>query len=270
ASVGEGGDVGFVLGVDDAAVDVALAAAQRAVGIVDLGVDSGAAGAVVAIPDNDRAAVREGGDARLVLAVVIIGIDAEIVRRGASVAVGAGEADDVAAGDVEALGDHRPAAAVGAHILPGDDEAAIGGAGDPRVDLGRIGAADRRVVYDDIFVAADRRSRGIEGAGVDVGIELPAHREAAGLVAMEGRDFGVELVARGRGVDLELGADLGSGIVELLREQAVARALAGNRFPDDDIAAAVEGGDRRLALLADDVRVDGELAADRVAVDIEM
>src|SRR5205085_9340689 len=128
----------------------------------------------------------------------------------------------------------------------------------------------RRVVYDDIFVAADRRSRGIEGAGVDVGIELPAHREAAGLVAMEGRDFGVELVARGRGVDLELGADLGSGIVELLREQAVARALAGNRFPDDDIAAAVEGGDRRLALLADDVRVDGELAADRVAVDIEM
>jgi hypothetical protein len=159
----------------------------------------------------------------------------------------------------------RPGAArVVVIVVPADHEAAARQRGDRRLVL----AADHAPVDEELateLVTARIEALGIDAvaAAVVAAVIGPHHDEAA---VGKHRHVGVGLVGIGGGVDPELAAERGAGGIEALGIDATAAAVLAFGAPHDDEAAAVEGRNRGLVLVAAHGAVDGKLGAARAAV----
>jgi len=232
-TVGQHRDVRFILvAAGVAGVDQDFATELGAGAVEALQVDPGAAAILVlGAPGDDERAIRARGDARLVLPARGGGVDAELGAVGAAVVVVPLRVDAVAA------------AVLGVGV-PGDDEAA-----------GVGGDAGLRLVVGDEAVDTELGARGLAGgiealrvdavgAAVDGGAVGPDNGEAA--VREPGR-LGLELVARVRTVDPELGPDRHAAGAVALAVDAVVAAILAARGPDDDVTAVVGAKEPRHA-----------------------
>ena len=252
AAGGQAGDVGLVLAAGGGLVDQQLGPDLGAGGIEALG-DDGGRGAVqgVIAPDDDEAAVGQGGHGRLVLVAGGGGVDEEGVRQRAGGGVEAAAIDAVQVAVVAAL------------VGPDHDQVAVGVGGDVRCVLrARLGGAGRAGRGADARLGAHRGAGQVELAQVHIaGIDVQ-HGKAVGMAC----DHVVRLGAAGGGVDDEGGALRGTGRVVALCQHAEAGAVgAAGVVPGDDETAIAGGGDVRVVLGCLGDRVDPELAAERLA-----
>ncbi len=149
----------------------------------------------------------------------------------------------------------------------GNHEAAVGHAGDGGIVLRRVTIGiDHRLVVDRLAGGVVLLHHHAPAAAVGaVGIR-PGHHPAA---VFQRRDTRVVLGAVDGGIDAELGAHFDArGIVALRVNPGAAQILA-FRLPDDDEAAALERGHRRVLLGAVGVGVDLETPAQRRPAGVE-
>ena len=188
-------DGGIRLAAEGDGVDEDLAAEPCAGGVENLRLDRDAAAVAAKIgigPGGDEAATAEAGDSDIDLVAIGRRIDLLL-------------AADLRPGRVEQLHPDRLAAAVAGRSRhhPGDDEAAVGDAGDVRP---LMNAAAPRCADADF--AAHLGPARIQDLGLDHAVVVPGHGESAGG---EGGDGGIFLDRAGRGVDDEFVADRDAG-----------------------------------------------------------
>ena len=231
AAVSERGDVGLVLAARGIAVDLELAAVDRAVGVVALAENTVAVAVlVIAAPYDHEAAIGEAGDGRCALIVRF--------KTGAGVDLELGP--DLCARGIEALGIDVLINTVLIVAVPRRHEAAAG----QRRDIGLGLVVGRGGV--DLELAAHRYAVGVKALTVDapaaavLQVGLPAHHETAAIEAGHRRGF---LVVRGIGVDLEFAAHRYAVGVVALAVDAFAPAVLAGRGPHDNVAAVIELGD---------------------------
>jgi hypothetical protein len=146
---------------------------------------------------------------------------------------------------VDALGEDATKAAVLGDALPGHDEVAVGVHGDGGFCL----TARREAV--DLELGSLGHARGVEAPGEDavtiavLAVALPRHDEVAVGIHGHGQML---LIARGEGIDLDLGSLGHARGVEALDEDAVTAAVLAETLPRHDEVAVGVRGDGRIQL----------------------
>ncbi len=254
ATCGKPGDAGLLLITGSSLVNQEFAADLEAGRIVALAVDTVVATAgilVVGTPDDDKAAVGQRGDARLVLIAGGRGVDQEGVAQHTSATDGA---------TVDAV----DAAVVATKVLPDDDQTTIGAGRDGRGVLSAGLRCGRGTGHGGDPGFGQRLIAGVvEALEVDIRAACPHHGEAVGVAGNR-----IELLgAAGRRIDHEVGALRHVATVVALGNNAPAGAVKATAvLPGDDKAAVAQSGDVRVFLFAGQCGVDPRFAADGGAV----
>jgi hypothetical protein len=171
----------------------------------------------------------------------------------AGAGVGPGFGAERAAVVVEALERRRSSARPGRVRIPGDDEAATGHAGDGRLVLVAAGAAVDEEGLAHLQAAGVVALAEQAGAAVAAALVTPHDHEAA---AVEAGHHRLGLVVGCVVVDLELVAHRDALGVVALAVDAVAPAVLGLGRPHGDVAAVAQAGHGGLALVGRGVGVD--------------
>ena len=221
-----------VAGVDrERAAGVVVQAVGERAGVVHAGLaDHGSVGGILVDPEQLLGVVQdllENAYARAIqVAVALPGHDDVAIVEHGDVGIGlVGRGGDdgllLHEGAVGVVARHDHMVVPARAVLPDDDEAAVRGGVDlhSAVHVGPARAHLDLAAHRRAVGAVTLEEEGVAAAGIG---RLPDNHEAA---VRQGRDVGVDLVAAGRAVDLDLAADLGAAGIEPLHRDAPTGAV---------------------------------------------
>ena len=216
---------------------------------------AGVAGCGVVGPGDDEAAAGQRRDAGFVLRC-----GAQTRRVGSRLAALRNAGGVVALEqDVAVLGEGGVGVVV---VVPGDDETAVGGAGDRGLVLVLVGAGVDQELAAQRGAVIGEALRVDTGAAAVLPVAAPGDDVAAPDQAGHCRFV---LAVAGVAVDAELGADRHALRIETLRVDAFAPAVLAGAFPDGDVATVRQARRGRVVLRGRCVGVDALVAEQRRA-----